>query len=101
MIKNWGCWLERHYANFINEPVQQPKAPSESKKPTAKNKSRPWENENKESIKRKVFNIRINSYYHEALKHFSNPEVGDSMQVVARRILEEGLEQMIGEHEPQ
>jgi hypothetical protein len=50
---------------------------------------------NPRSIKRKVFNVRLNAYYLEALRSFSNPEEGTSMQKVAREILEKGLDEML------
>jgi hypothetical protein len=53
------------------------------------------ESSNPRSIKRKVFNVRLNAYYLEALRSFSKPEEGVSMQKVAREIIEKGLDEMI------
>ena len=68
----------------------KPKAVKEPSPPKA-----PWEKHNPRSVKRNVFNIRINTYYHEALRHFSNPEEGISMQQVARQLLQKGLDELI------
>lgn len=83
------------YEKFISEPVATKPEKDNKKKIGSSDNSKPWGKENVKSIKRKVFNVRINGYYHEALKYFSNPEIGESMQIVARKIIEEGLDRLI------
>ena len=50
---------------------------------------------NPRAVKRKVFNVRLNEYYLQAMRQLSNPEEGVSMQKVARELLEKGLDELI------
>lgn len=52
---------------------------------------------NPKSIKKRVFNIRLNDYYLAALKQLAKPDEGISMQKIAREILERGLDALIAE----
>ncbi len=47
------------------------------------------------SIKRRVFNMRLNNYYLQALEQLSHHDEGISMQQIAREILEKGLDALI------
>lgn len=57
----------------------------------------PWSKLQKKSKKRVVFNLRLNSYYHEAVKYFSKNSQDEetSMQAFVRRIIEKEIDSMI------
>jgi hypothetical protein len=55
----------------------------------------PWSNYNKKSVKKKVFNLKINDYYLEVIRHLSNPEEGISMQNIVQEIIIKELDKRI------
>ena len=50
---------------------------------------------NPNDIKKKSFNLRINQYYIEALRYFSKPDEGVSMQAVLQEIVTKELDKRI------
>jgi hypothetical protein len=59
----------------------------------------PWQTHNKKSIKKKLFNLKINDYYLEVIRYLANPEEGVSMQNVIQEILIKELDKKVKEIE--
>lgn len=59
----------------------------------------PWQKHNKKSVRKKVFNLKINDYYLEAIRYLANPEEGVSMQNIVQEILIKELDKRIKEAE--
>jgi hypothetical protein len=78
--------------SFINEPISGSNQYNE--KPEL-----PWINEDIESKKRTVFNLRLNGYYEKSFKHFSEKKRNQSYQVFLRNIIESELDAMIEKEE--
>jgi hypothetical protein len=58
---------------------------------------RPWDRFDRRATAKHYFNLRLNDYYYEILKHLANQDPEVSMQKIVKRILLPELERLVGE----